>query len=827
MKQRFIFSRFGLAAIFLLCISMFSILAVWDIADRFDLPLYDVAMRQRKARSGPVVLVSIDRRSLNRVGRWPWPRRKVAVLVDRLRRSGAETIGLDFSLAGRDPSAVDFAAIEAVMVEALSGKSGKKLRQGFAKLKKKFAGDQLLARAMGRGRVVLGIDTTGIDSVLPSWMSALALSNLTPYPEPAAFANPWPAPPFFRDFGLDLPPARLVRSAGAVGHRLFKRDSDGLVRRQPVFVRSSGQLLPAFSLASFLEYRHRSLAGLRGLFGPRRVLALFSGEERIPLVASGDMLIDFAYLRGMKRVSASRIMAGKKDYALAGAVVIVGPSVAAGGTIMPTPAGDLAVSEIEAAATATLVSSHRPARLPWAWLLELGVMVYLFFFVSLAGPRMGSLSGGLLFSVSAGGWIVAAFVLLWAGGFWFRAVTPVLPGLFAYGLVLLYRRSPARTILDPAVIADNKKVGLAFQSQGLLDLAMDTFMALPAVDPSCRELLYNLALDLERKRMFAKAIVVYERVEKRGGHRDSRERLARVRKVVDMPSLRTALGADVTTVGFTAPTIGRYEIIRELGQGAIGTVYLGRDPKINREVAIKTLRTQEVAGDDLEEVRERFFREAEAAGSLNHPNIVTIYDIGEDDDTTYIAMEVLNGRELSSFCRPEALRSVDEVLRIVIQVASALDYAHKNQVVHRDIKPANVVVMDDGQVKVADFGIARLQTASTYTRTGAILGTPNYMSPEQVEGKKVDGRSDLFSLGVVFYELLSGVKPFKHENVATLMHLIARADFIPLDEVRDGLPSCLYELVARLLARAKSRRFQKAADFEAAARECLAGIDRS
>jgi serine/threonine-protein kinase len=228
-------------------------------------------------------------------------------------------------------------------------------------------------------------------------------------------------------------------------------------------------------------------------------------------------------------------------------------------------------------------------------------------------------------------------------------------------------------------------------------------------------------------------------------------------------------------------------------------------------VAIKTLSYAEVEAQQLKEVKDQFFREAEAAGKLSHPNIVTIYDVGEDLDMAYIAMELLKGKELTHFCKKGALMSVDRVLSVGHSVAEALDYAHRQGVVHRDIKPANIILLENDQIKVADFGIARVMSSSTKTETGVIFGTPNYMSPEQVAGKKVDGRSDLFSLGVVLYEMLSAEKPFRGENITALMYAITHSNYAPLSQTAPRTPECCIRLVDRLLSKGVSRRFQSAA----------------
>jgi serine/threonine-protein kinase len=262
--------------------------------------------------------------------------------------------------------------------------------------------------------------------------------------------------------------------------------------------------------------------------------------------------------------------------------------------------------------------------------------------------------------------------------------------------------------------------------------------------------------------------------------------------------------------GAAKPTLGRYEILQELGQGAMGIVYLGKDPNINREVAVKTVNYADIPPDELSEVKARFFREAEAAGKLSHPNIVTIYDMGEDHDMAYIAMELLKGKDLTHFCQKGQLLPLKRVQEMIGAVAEALGYAHSQEVVHRDIKPANIILLDDRQVKVADFGIARVMSSSK-TQTGIIFGTPNYMSPEQVAGKKVDGRSDLFSLGVVFYELLTGTRPFKGDNLTALLYAVSNTEYVPLEELAPKTPPCIIEIVERLLSKGVSRRYQSAA----------------
>jgi predicted Ser/Thr protein kinase len=267
--------------------------------------------------------------------------------------------------------------------------------------------------------------------------------------------------------------------------------------------------------------------------------------------------------------------------------------------------------------------------------------------------------------------------------------------------------------------------------------------------------------------------------------------------------------------------LGRYQLEREIGRGAMGTVYLGRDTAINRMVAIKAIPlAAEFSDAELVEARARFFREAETAGRLNHPNIVTIYDVGEERGLAYIAMEYLKGRHLSDYAKSSNLLEPRKVLEIIGRTAEALGFAHKQQVVHRDIKPANLMY-DPGTdvLKITDFGIARLSGAGS-TRTGIVLGTPSFMSPEQLEGRTVTGHSDLFSLGVSLFQLLTGQLPFTADSMTGLMQQIAEAPHPPLRAFRPDLPECVEKVIDRALAKTPEERYDSGAQMAAALDDC-------
>lgn len=260
-------------------------------------------------------------------------------------------------------------------------------------------------------------------------------------------------------------------------------------------------------------------------------------------------------------------------------------------------------------------------------------------------------------------------------------------------------------------------------------------------------------------------------------------------------------------MGAEPKAIGRFEIEGVLGRGAMGVVYLARDPVIGRKVALKTLVLPEGA-EEAEEFRIRFLREAQAAGILNHPGIVTVYDAGVDEATglSYIAMEYVEGRSLRDLMRQGYPFSYSDIARIGAALAVALDYAHAKGVVHRDIKPANILLTDQGAVKITDFGVARLSTSSL-TTTGQFIGTPNYMSPEQVTGSPVDGRSDLFSLGVVLFELLTGKRPFAGESVTEVSYKIVHEPAPVPSQLRPGLPPAFNPIVLKLLEKKPEHRY--------------------
>jgi eukaryotic-like serine/threonine-protein kinase len=617
------------------------------------------------------------------------------------------------------------------------------------------------------------------------------LSSLTPVVHITTAQVPW---------------EELRHQAAAVG---FIAAADEGIHTGSLLLPVGERYFPSAALATTMVSRKASFKSLDLESQEPGKMVLSVGKRRYPINSSFQLLpLPAALLTDIIKISASDILAGTSDPALMeGKVAIVG--------FFTQPQ---AQEFSEAQVISQMLGDFQLSRPGWLPMFEVLVLFYFAFFLWLAVPRLPGRTSLILMGSFVLVWLAVATVLLVNFGWWLQLTPPLL--LTGFGLLLLHfarRMRERRETLSEL----NCSLGKMLQEKGLLDKALEKYQACSPGDQTARDLIYHLGLDFERKRQFNQALRAYDYLAQSGRYKDISARLTRLRQSGASVSLgRQSKDATVMLVkGAVRPTLGRYEIVRELGQGAMGTVYLGRDPKINREVAIKTLAYSEVDEAQLPIIKERFFREAEAAGRLNHPGIVTIFDAGEEHDLAYLAMEFLDGEDLSVYCKPNTLLPVAEVLRIIADIAEALAYAHNNEVVHRDIKPANIMRQPDGSVKVTDFGIARVVSDSE-TQTGIILGTPSYMSPEQVAAKRVDGRSDLFSLGSVFYELLCGEKAFVGNSMASLMYNISNVRYVPLSERRKGLPMCSHDLIDMLLIKAVSRRPKNASVVAAAARAC-------
>jgi serine/threonine-protein kinase len=491
----------------------------------------------------------------------------------------------------------------------------------------------------------------------------------------------------------------------------------------------------------------------------------------------------------------------------------------------------MAAVELQAHTVSSLLQGHFFVTPTWGWIVERAVYLVIAAYLIAMLPRLSAGVGAALSAGIVALLIAAHFVLMTGQGLWLQFMLPLT--LLVVGHVLLVTKrfvvtERGKEVSDAQSAANARMLGLAFQGQGQLDMAFDYFRKVP-LDDTVMENLYNLALDFERKRQFNKAEAAFRYM---AGYdpkfRDLEAKLSRAKQM----SETVILGGGQTHSGGTLvlgggaekPMLGRYQVEKELGKGAMGVVYLGKDPKIGRVVAIKTLAlSQESEVDELAEKKEQFFREAESAGRLSHTNIVTIFDAGEEHDLCYIAMELLKGRDLVPFTKVGTTLPTDKVISIVARVADALGYAHRQNVVHRDVKPANVMYeAENDAVKVTDFGIARI-TDSSKTKTGMVLGTPSYMSPEQLQGKKIDGRSDLFSLAVSLYQLVCGKLPFEGDSMAQLMYRIANEHAPDILQYNPSLPPALVAFLDRAMSKEAGERYQTGEEFAGALRATVGG----
>jgi hypothetical protein len=373
----------------------------------------------------------------------------------------------------------------------------------------------------------------------------------------------------------------------------------------------------------------------------------------------------------------------------------------------------------------------------------------------------------------------------------------------------LLRRRPKSHPVSPSGELDLLERARRAADGGRLKEAWALYRQLPS-SPSLFPEIYDLARALAAHGGPDEAADLFYRIAQiDGAFRDVAQRLVRADHAPTEDDERARM----------PPSIGRYQLLEPIGHGAMGNVYLGRDPLINRILALKAIDlTIGYEHASLETTVDSFLREAAIAGSLSHPNIVTIFDVGQTDGLAYIAMEYVRGHHLSEFAAVDRLLPVDTVVDLVSRAADALDYAHRRNVVHRDIKPANIMYDSlSNNVKITDFGIAKLIDA-TRTRTGIVLGTPAFMSPEQLEGKNVNGHTDLFALGVSLYQLLTGLLPFRGASMTNLMFVIANEPHQSVTSVRSDLPKWLDEVVDQALAKDPADRFPCAAEMAAALR---------
>ncbi len=817
-----------------------------DLMQSLERKAYDLGvLASLRTPSDKIAVIAIDDQSIANLGRWPWPREIHANMVDILAAGHAKVIGytvfffepqVDAGLgyinkiadlialsslrSTTDPAhQAELAQLDALLLEAVQS----------------LDNDQKLSDSMARANDVLlgmffelGEPQGNPDQQLPDYVQR---NNLLDVQNPGGSAV---SPLATQNVMSPIP--LMGSQALAIGHLNSFPDVDGAVRTEPLVVGYYDQYYPSLSLMLAARSLNLEPKDIQVRLGE----GVHLGNQTI--ATDPDLQMHTYFYKDQDGrpafpvdsfydVLSGKIPAEKyRDK-----IVLIGASAAGVGAMQVTPIGPgMAPVQILAHSVSSILRGDYFVAPQWGGLAEMAVLLLVALYLILLVPRMNAgvaaVTTGVLFAALLG----THFVLMTSQAMWLQLMLPA--SLLLVGHLLLTTKrflmtEKGKQKSDAESAESNRMLGLAFQGQGQLDIAFDKLRKVP-IDDSLMEVLYNLGLDYERKRQFNKAESVFRYMsDYNPKFRDLEKRLVQTRAMSETVILGGGGGrSNASTMvldksGMSKPMLGRYEVEKELGKGAMGVVYYGKDPKIGRTVAIKTMAlSQEFEGDELRDVKERFFREAETAGRLNHPNIVSIYDAGEEHDLAYIAMEFLKGKDLVSYTKPGNLLPLPKVMNIIARVADALDYAHKQSVVHRDIKPANIMYdPDTDTAKVTDFGIARI-TDSSKTKTGMVLGTPSFMSPEQLAGKKIEGGSDLFSLGVSLYQLACGKLPFEGDSMAQLMYRIANEPHTDIMSVKADLPPCLGGIIDRSLAKRIEDRYASGAEMAEALRRCAAAL---
>jgi CHASE2 domain-containing sensor protein/tRNA A-37 threonylcarbamoyl transferase component Bud32 len=785
---------------------------------------YSIEMRldlQGSTGENKIAIVNIDEKSINQLGPWPWPRYLIADMINILKGNGAKMIGLDLMFSQREQNQgleevrKLYQTVEQRQKSAGSQPNYAWILEKLKEIEKGLDNDRKLTESVKKSGNIIApvvgkfgdydtelvipynsviernaLKTVRVSKALEKFLSVNQL--LTPYPE-------------------------LSESSKGLGHINSDPDKAREGSVHIPFINYRGHIIPSLPLRLALDYLNIYPAQVINLDDGIRL-----GDRTVP-TANGEIFVKFkGARRSFPYYSFVDILKVRKVPAVfEDKIVLIGFTAQEGASSINTPV-DPEMPRVEL--TANVIEDFlngRYLKRPKSMIHVEALLVLLVGFGSAFFlPRLNYfprtvLTGAFLFLL-----FITSTLFFTTLGIWFK-ITYVSLSLVSLYVVFsvkeLIVREKSMELFSKESIETNKMLGLSLQSQGLLDLAFEKFKKCPP-DEAMKDVLYNLGLDFERKRMLNKAVSVYDYVTKEGWFRDLAERIPKLRKLAGELSLGTSRGGKDVKILLsddleTKPTVGRYEILGELGQGAMGMVYKARDPRINRELAIKTIRfSDEFEEDRAMEVKQRFFKEAELAGKLSHPSIISVYDVGEDYDLTYMAMELLDGKDLEDFCQKDTRLPLKKVLAIVADTAEALDYAHSQGVIHRDVKPANIMLLKNGRIKVTDFGIAKA-VSSSQTKTGVILGTPNYMSPEQINGQEIDGRSDIFSLGVVFFQLLTGELPFRGKTLTELFYQITQSKHPSPRDINPKVLKPCEQLIDKALEKDPNRRFQRAMDF--------------
>ena len=806
----------------LIVLSVLMLHQLSDLTGALERRFYDFASTSNHRQpSDRIAVIAIDDQSVANIGRWPWPRDVQAQMIELLAGAKAKVIANTvFYFEPQSDRGLGYIRKIKETLAAAAGEAPTVANEAIFKLiedaEQKLDTDAVLSASIAKaGTVLVGSNFTlgeplgRADVAMPAFALKSAIDEVDGFSWSASKGQ----------FPLEI----IGNAAAGMGHMNQINDVDGALRVEPMLVNYFGKAVPSMALMATMKSLNLETKDIR--LNPGESVQL--GKLKIRTDEHALMRPQFYGPKDGKPAFAvdsfydvlnGKIPASKYT----DKIVVIGATAVGVGVQFPVP-GYPALTPVETIAhiISSILSEHFIAEPAWGVYGSFAAFLLVAAYLIAGLPRLSAGTAALATVALLALLLGIEFGLLAGSANWVRLVLPATLLVLGH-LGLTTKRflmtEAGKLKSDEESAETNRMMGLAYQGQGQLDMAFDRFRRAPLND-ALMDNLNNLALDFERKRQFNKAQAVYEHMATwNKDFKDLHAKITRVKNLSETVMLGGASTGNASLLldggAVEKPMLGRYQVEKELGKGAMGVVYLGKDPKIGRVVAIKTMALgQEFEGDALDDARERFFREAETAGRLQHQNIVTIFDAGEEHDLAYIAMEFLKGRDLVNCCKDGSLLPVPRVLSIIARVAEALAYAHKQNVVHRDIKPANIMYEPETDtVKVTDFGIARI-TDSSKTKTGLVLGTPSFMSPEQIAGKKVDGRSDLYSLGVMLFQMLTGVLPFRGDSMAELMYKIANEPAPDIRFIRPDLPERLTGILSTALHKQVESRYQTGEQF--------------
>ena len=807
-----IFSRNGFVILVMLVLILLA--GRLGLLDDSSYSLYDNIRMLGQPPASNVLVVAIDEYSLDKIGRYPVPYETHIRLLENLISAGVELV------AYVGLHSLNMAATGGINILASPPVSGQRLAD-------------LVTDIRNQGIVVAGIPfvSTSDDDRVQATLPGYLLQNSLPNEQSLELHSARPAYPL---------PESASGPAASYSSIFVGDDVSKKIRSVPLFAEANGLLIPTLAMQLYLRVNNMRLSDVT-----------FTTEKKLRI--AGSTLLTDQHLQvwpyfyptntnnrhTVEVISYHDVMHGAVPAdRLSGKIVLLGVTAQGIAQAVSTPADNSVPAVMLVADTLASMLDGKIISSPvWAGIISIVLLV-------LVAILLLWLSGQ---DLKARVFVTTVLVLILLGietlfllesSIWLNLYPPVL--LLLTGFLVTWLMGSAHSQAEkPTVMSGevHRRVGLASQKRGELDAAFESFRKCP-LDNSIMVMLFYLAQDFEASDRFDRAVAVYQYMESFNPHfKDLQGKLEKARMMedtvmIDESKIGPAVNTAITSMDSTEETesdseeqrmLGRYLVQQEIGKGAMGMVYRGTDPKINRTVAIKTLNLKrEFDEDEQENVLGRFFHEAEAAGRLHHPHIVTIYDAGEHDDLAYIAMEFLTGSDLRVYTKKGTLLPPLTVVKMGMKLADALFYAHSRDIVHRDIKAANVMYdPGTGQLKITDFGIARL-TDSRRTKTGMVLGTPSSMSPEQLRGKKLDGRTDLYSLGVLMFQLLTGRLPYKADSLTQLMYKITNEPAPDLFALRPDLKEngdCIREILEKLLQKEADDRYQ---DGKKLARDLLA-----